>query len=210
MLTVLLVDDHTILRQGIVALLQREPDLRIVGEAGDGQTAVKMAEALKPDIIVMDIALPEVGGMEATRRILEENPECRVLALSARCDISSIEQLFEAGVSGYLLKDCAHDELVRGIHTVAEGRRYVSERLENELLTRHLGRPSSAKDLTTRERQVLQMIANGNSIKEVASELKVSVKTVETHRRSVMEKLQIFNVAQLTKHAIRHGISSLD
>ena len=210
LLRVLLVDDHTILRQGIVALLNREEDIDIVGEAGDGVAGVDLARRLKPDVVVMDISLPGMGGLEATRQILEDLPDCRILALTARFDLASVEQLFDAGVAGYLLKDCAHEELVRGIHTVAEGRRYVSEKLENDLLSHHLCRPNSTRDLTARERQVLQMIANGSSIKEVALELHVSTKTVETHRRSVMEKLQIFNIAQLTKHAIRQGISSLD
>jgi DNA-binding NarL/FixJ family response regulator len=212
---VLLADDHRILRQGLRSLLGANADFEIIAEADDGRTAVEMTERLNPQVVVMDIGMPDLNGIEATRQITARCPAVRVVALSAYADRRLISEILKAGASGYLLKDAAFDELAEAIRTAAARKVYLSPRIAAELvddyvrMSRDPG-PSVFESLSPREREVLQLIAEGHSTKEIARILKVSVKTVETHRRQLMNKLELFSVAELTRYAIREGLVSLE
>lgn len=210
---ILLVDDHEILLGGLRSLLEGEPDLEIVGEARDGVEAVRLAEQLGPDLIVMDVSMPGLNGIEATRRITAKTPATAVLCLSSHSDSVMVEAMLEAGASGYLLKDHAVDELLRAIRSVSNGETYLSPRIAGgvvqSLLNGSRSETSSAQTvLTDREREVLQLIAEGYSNKLIAERLNVSAKTVGTHREHVMQKLDIHTVAGLTKYAIQQGLTS--
>jgi DNA-binding NarL/FixJ family response regulator len=212
---ILLVDDHRILRDGLRTLLSANPDFEVVGDAQDGRSAVEMAERLTPNVVVMDIGMPDLNGIEATRQIIERVPACRVIALSAYADRKLIAEALKAGASGYLLKDSAFEELAEAIRTAVAKRVYLSPKIAADLVDDYVRMskdpsPSVFDSLSPREREVLQLIAEGHSTKEVARILKVSVKTVETHRRQVMNKLDLFSVAELTRYAIREGLVSLD
>src|SRR4051812_2264157 len=212
---VLLADDHRILRQGLRSLLSAQPDFEIVAEAEDGRTAVEMAERLSPHVIVMDIGMPDLNGVDATRQIVTKMPSVRVIALSAYADRRLIAEVLKAGASGYLLKESAFEELVEAIRTAAARKVYLSPKIAAELVEDYVRMskepgPSVFESLSPREREVLQLIAEGHSTKEVARTLKVSVKTVETHRRQLMNKLELFSVAELTRYAIREGLVSLE
>jgi DNA-binding NarL/FixJ family response regulator len=212
---ILLADDHRILRQGLRAMLAGERDFEVLAEAEDGRTAVEMAERLMPHVVVMDIGMPGLNGIEATRQITERVPSVRVIALSAYADRRLIAEVLKAGASGYLLKESAFDELAEAIRTAAAKKVYLSPRIAAELVDDYVRMskdpgPSVFESLSPREREVLQLIAEGQSTKEVARILKVSVKTVETHRRQLMNKLELFSVAELTRYAIREGLVSLE
>jgi two-component system response regulator NreC len=211
---VLLADDHQIVRDGLHALLEAEPDLEILGEAGNGRAAVQLAAQLRPQIVIMDIGMPGLNGMEATRQILEAAPGVKVIALSMHSDRRFIEGMFKAGAAGYLLKDSAFDELARAVRTVVEGRPYLSPSIAGAVIDGYVNptpRARSASDLLTpREREVLQLLAEGNSTKQIAISLAVSVKTVETYRSRLMEKLDLHSVAELTKYAVREGLTFLE
>jgi two-component system response regulator NreC len=211
---VIVVDDHTIVKDGICALLKEDPTVEVVGNATDGRTAVRLAEELAPDVVLMDVALPGLNGIEATRQIVGSKPRIRVLALSMYADGVYVSEMLKAGASGYLLKDCDFEELARAIRTVAANRTYLSPGISDIVVTDYLDRlskndQSASTVLTPREREVLQLLAEGESAKKIADKLCVSVKTVETHRRQLMEKLNIFTIAELTKYAVTHGITSL-
>jgi len=212
---ILLVDDHNILREGLKTLLQKNTSVDVVGEADNGRTAVTMARDLKPDLVIMDVAMQDLNGIDAARQILGTGASCKVLALSMHSDGRFVTSMLEAGASGYLLKDCASSELTRAIDTVMGGDVYLSPGVTSTLVRSYLKhlrgggtRPKSV--LTPREREVLQLIAEGKSTKEVAEHLFISVKTVETHRKQIMDKLEIRNLAELTKYAIKIGLTSLD
>jgi DNA-binding NarL/FixJ family response regulator len=212
---ILLADDHRILRQGLRAMLAGERDFEVLAEAEDGRTAVELAERLMPHVVVMDIGMPGLNGIEATRQIVERVPSVRVIALSAYADRRLIAEVLKAGASGYLLKESAYDELAEAIRTAAAKKVYLSPRIAAELVDDYVRMskdpgPSVFESLSPREREVLQLIAEGQSTKEVARILKVSVKTVETHRRQLMNKLELFSVAELTRYAIREGLVSLE
>jgi DNA-binding NarL/FixJ family response regulator len=212
---ILLVDDHRILRQGLRSLLTVERDFDLVGEAEDGRSAVDMAHRLAPHVVVMDIGLPGLNGIEATRQIIDLQPSVRVIALSAYADRRLIAEVLKAGASGYLLKESAFEELSEAIRTTAARRVYLSPKIASELVDDYVRMskepaPSVFESLSPREREVLQLISEGHSTKEVARVLKVSVKTVETHRRQLMNKLNLFSVAELTRYAIREGLVSLE
>ena len=212
---VLIVDDHKIMREGLKALLLNKDGLNVVGEADNGRAAVQLAHELSPDVILMDLTMPEMNGIDATRRIVGECPAVRVLALSMHSDRRYIEEALAAGASGFLLKDCAFDELVGAIHEVAADRFYLSPRIAGVVVRGYLGKrgrteaPSVGR-LTPREREVLQLIAEGKNTKEVAFSLNVSAKTVETQRVQIMRKLGTTSIAELTKYAIREGLTTLD
>ena len=211
---VLVVDDHTIVKEGLCALLKEEAAVEVIGDAADGRTAVRLAEELDPDVVLMDVALPGLNGIEATRQIIRSKPRIRVLALSMYADGTYVSEMLKAGASGYLLKDCEFEELTRAIRTVAADHTYLSPQVSDVVVTDYLDHlsednQSAASMLTPREREVLQLLAEGESTKEIAEKLYISVKTVETHRRQIMEKLDIFTIAELTKFAISHGITSL-
>jgi len=216
---VVLVDDHAIVRDGLKSLLSRDADIDVVGEAENGREALEKVRSLKPDVVVMDIAMPELSGIDATRTILSDHPGVRVVALSMHSDSRHIAEMLSAGAAGYLLKDCAFDELATAIHTVSEGRTYMSPGASQVVMGDYVRRVSGAdqrsegtnvKPLSPREREVLALICSGPSTKEIAARLRLSPKTVETHRRQIMEKLGIYSIAGLTKYAVREGLSSLD
>lgn len=207
------VDDHKIVREGLRSLLEREPGIDVAAEADNGREAMKLVAELKPDVVLMDLSMPEMNGIEATRRIVEMPGGSRVLALSMHSDKRFVVEALAAGAKGYLLKDCASEELVGAIRTVAVGETYLSPRIAGLIVSDYLGKGASSPEpstrLTTREREVLQLFAEGKSTKEVAFLLSVSVKTIETHRIQIMRKLNIRSLAELTKYAIREGITTL-
>ena len=214
-LRIVLADDHQLFRDGLRTLLGQQADMEVVGEAIDGLSAVEAVGRLRPDILLMDISMSGLNGLEATRRILADGSTTRVIMLSMHADQRYVTEALRAGALGYVLKDSAIGELLGAIRTVARGRRYLSATLADRVIGEYIdlagGRsPSAFSILSPRERQVLQLLAEGTSTKEMAVRLKVSVKTVETHRRQIMEKLDIHSVAELTKYAIREGITPLE
>jgi DNA-binding NarL/FixJ family response regulator len=211
--SVLLADDHTVVRQGLRALLEAEPDIAIVGEAGTGRKAVQLAKALAPNIVVMDIAMPLLNGLEATRQIIRDVPSTRVLILSSYDDDEYVHELAEAGAAGYLLKQAAATELVQAIRDVKKGKAFFSPAISRRLMHRYQqtllhGVPVRKRTgaLTSREAEVLQLIAEGHLNKQIAFELGLSIKTVEKHRQRLMHKLGIHDIAGLTRYAISKGI----
>ncbi len=211
---ILLVDDHKILRDGICSLVKGYNDMQVVGEAADGRTAIRLVQELSPDVVIMDISMPDLNGIDATRKIIADYPNVKVIALSMHYDKQFVSEIFRAGASGYLMKDSAFDELEHAVRVVMDGKTYINPQIASlvveSLVTQ--AAPASHKAfslLTEREREVLQLISEGKSTKQIASDLSVSAKTVESHRRQVMGKLNIRNVAELTKYAIREGLTSV-
>jgi DNA-binding NarL/FixJ family response regulator len=212
---VLLVDDHRLVREGLRNLLERDKTARVVGEAEDGRQAVSLAKKLKPDVVIMDVGMPGLNGVEATSQIREASPETKVLALSMHSDRRFIAQMLHRGASGYLLKDCAFEELAKAMETVGRGEVYLSPAVVDTVVEDYVQRfpaegASAFSVLSPREREVLQLLAEGDTTKQIALKLHISPKTVETHRRQIMEKLQIFSVAELTLYAVREGLVKLD
>lgn len=210
---ILLVDDHRIVRDGLRALLQSQSDLQVVAEADDGRTAIQLASELSPDVIVMDISMPDLNGIDATRQIHAARPNCKVVVLTAHFDHRMATQVMDAGAKGLVPKDAAFEELALAIRTVMSGKNYLSPRLPSDIVASissgSNGADGAFRSLSGREREVLQLIAEGKSTKEIAFHLDLSTKTIETHRRQIMEKLAIDNVADLTKYAVREGLTSL-
>jgi len=212
---ILLADDHKIVRDGLRSLLQAEADLEVVGEAANGREAVRLAQELSPDVVVMDVGMPDLNGIEATRYIAGGPSGAKVIALSMHSDRRFVEGMLAAGATGYLLKDSAFEELARAIRAVAAGRTYLCPSVAGvvvQALVRasHAAQPARSPVLTPREREVLQLLAEGKSTKQIAGTLGVSVKTVETHRSRIMDKLDVHSVPELTKYAIREGLTSLE
>ena len=211
---VLIADDHKIVRDGLRALLEKQTGIEVIAEAEDGRTAVKLAAELGPDIIIMDIGMPGLNGIDTTRRIISDFPHTRIIALSMHSDMRFVGQMLRAGASAYLLKDCAFEELSHAIRVVLSGQTYLSPQIAGAVIEDYV-RHMSASDtsgfsvLTEREREVLQLLAEGKTAREVATHLHVSVKTIETHRQQIMHKLKIRNAADLVKYAIRQGLTSL-
>lgn len=211
---ILIADDHKILREGLRSLLETEPEFAIVAEAQDGLSAISAAKKHKPDIAILDIGMPDLNGIEATRKIRSEMAETKVIALSMHADRRFVMGILEAGANGYLLKDSAFAELILAVTAVAKGKMYLSPSIAETVVKNSLEKldqneEGSSVVLSGREREVLQMIAEGKSTKEIALKLFVSTKTVETHRKQIMDKLNIRTVAGLTKYAIREGLTSL-
>ena len=212
---VILADDHTIMREGLRSILEKELSVEVIAQAEDGRTAVELAKKLVPDLVIMDVSMPEMNGIEATRRIKEAVPSVRIIALSMHADKRYVAEMLTAGASGYLLKHSAMDELQHAIVAVMANKKYISPDIAGVIVDDYVRNLSSEKKtdidtLTAKEREVLQLIAEGHSTKEIAALLFVSVPTIETHRQHVMEKLHLYNVAELTKYAIRRGLTSLD
>jgi DNA-binding NarL/FixJ family response regulator len=210
---ILLADDHRIMREGLRSLLEKQPDIEVVAEAEDGRTAVQLVRQLSPDVVIMDIAMPGLNGIGAAHQILVEGPGIKVIALSMHSDRRFVARMFKAGASGYLLKDCAFEELARAVRTVAANQFYLSPSIASIVIKDYVRRLTEddftvSSFLTIRQCEVLQLLAEGKDTNEVASLLQVSVKTVETHRRNVMNKLGVHSVAELTKYAIRAGLTS--
>jgi len=209
----LLADDHPIFRAGVRSLLDAQPDMEVIAEVEDGAAAVEAARKHKPDVVVIDVSMPGMNGLEATRRITAEAPEVKVLCLSMHTDSRFVKAAFGSGARGYLLKECALEDLVVAIRTVAAGQIYVSPGLADTVLEGYRANESesSALDLLTpREREVLQLLAEGHPAQDIASRLQVSVKTVGTHREHLMQKLDTHSLAGLTKFAIREGVTLLE
>ncbi len=215
---ILIADDHKIVCDGLKALLEAQPEMEIVAQAANGREAVKLANKQKPDMVIMDVAMPDLNGLEAVRQILSAHPHMKVIALSMHSDRRYVTGMLSAGASGYILKQCAFEELVRAIHIVRSNQVYLSpaiagivvKELAQAKTSRSRQSPSAVQSLTPREREVLQLISEGHSARDIAQRLHLSVKTIETHRRQMMEKLGIHSVADLTKFAIREGLTSLD
>jgi len=204
---ILLADDHAVVRQGFKMILGAQPDLEIVGEAGNGREAVELAEQLKPDIVVMDVAMPELNGIEATRRIADSVPHARVIALSMHKDSVYVREVLRAGARGYLLKDSEASDLVSAVRAVAKGEGYLSPAVSNAVLDDYRKHVTDPIDLlSSREREVLQMLAEGKTNKEIATVLNLSVYTVDAHRGRIMEKLNLHSINELVRFAVRHGL----
>jgi DNA-binding NarL/FixJ family response regulator len=212
----LLADDHALLREGLKALIESEAGFAVVGEAGNGMETVTLAGTTAPHVVIMDVAMPDLNGIEATRKIIAAHPHVHVVALSGHASKEFVREMLSAGASAYVLKNRAYEELVRAIKEVMQGRKYLSPDIARGVIDDYVEISNSISDhpaftvLTGREREVLQQLAEGKSTKEMADALGVSVKTVETHRRNIMEKLDLHSVAELTKYAVREGVSSLD
>jgi DNA-binding NarL/FixJ family response regulator len=211
---ILLVDDHKLMREGLRSLLDSQLDMDVIAEAGNGLDAIDAAQMHNPDIVIMDINMPGLNGIDATKQLLQYSPDVKVIGLSVHSDQHFVMEMLKSGASGYLLKDCALEELALAIRTVVDGSSYLSPIITGTVLNDYLGKigskVNSLQSLTNREREVLQMIAEGKSTKETAALLTISVKTVETHRSRLMKKLNLHTVAELTKFALREGLTSLD
>lgn len=211
---ILIADDHAILRKGVVSLVEKQPGMQVVGEAEDGMEAVSLARKLCPDVIVMDISMPKLNGIDATAQITRDLP-IKVIILSMHENEMFIERAFRSGASGYLLKECTFNELIQAINEVACGNKYLSPAISSTVLKKYLSGESAAKarkrgnELTPKERRVLQLLSEGYSTKDVGRILGISVKTAETHRQHIMEKLGLHSIAELTKYALRQGLTTL-
>ena len=212
---VLIVDDHKIMREGLRSLLEKQPDMEVVAEAENAQTALKLVEELKPDLVIIDVVMPALNGIEATRRILTKVPSVKVIALSMYSDKRFVMEMLRAGASGYLLKDCAFEELDGAIRAVTQGRTYITPRIVDIIVKDYFSqveKPSSSalSSLTSRQYEVLQLLAEGRTTREIAQQMSLSVKTIESHRQQIISKLNIRSIAGLTKYAIREGLISTD
>jgi two-component system response regulator NreC len=213
-ISVLLVDDHRMIREGLRAMLSVEQGVEVTGEAEDGRQAVRMAAELRPDVVVMDVRMPDLNGVDATRQVLAALPTTRVVALSADADPRSAAEMLRAGATGYVVKDSAFDQLATAVRAAARGESYLSPKVEATVIEEFArggtaGPRSAFQTLSPREREILQLMAEGQATKQIAATLHVSVKTVETHRRNLMEKLRIDSVAEATKYAIREGLTAV-
>ena len=212
---ILIADDHGIVRDGLKSLLNKQPDMEVVGEAENGQTAVRMAEEYSPDIVIMDMSMPLLNGVEATRLILKNDPNTRVMILSMHSDRQIVKETLEAGASAYVLKSHIFDEMLRALETLANGGKYLSPQVTDIVIDDYLGKSageasSGTPKLTSRERRIVQLVAEGKTVKEIARILHISPKTADTNRRQIMNKLGISSVAELTKYAVREGLTSLE
>lgn len=203
---VLLADDHAVVRQGFRLILAQQEDMEVVGEAGGGLEAVRLAEELKPDLVIMDIAMPDVNGVEATRRITEGTPERKVLILSMHKDAVYVRESLRAGAKGYLLKESIDQDLLRAIRAVAAGNGFLSPEISGTVLDDYQQTEDPFDRLTAREREVLQMLADGKVAKEIATELDVSIYTVDAHRGRILKKLGLHSATELVKFAMRKGL----
>lgn len=205
----LLADDHAVVRKGFRLILSQYPEFEVVGEASNGQQAVELVRSLTPDIVIMDVAMPRLNGVMATRAILEAHPHCRILMLSMHGDAVYVRESLRAGAKGYLLKDAVDSDLVAAVRALADGHAYLSPSVSNTVLTdyrQHVG--DAGSQLTTREREVLQLLAEGLTAKEIARRLDISAYTVDAHRSRIMRKLQISSIGELVRYAMRSGLIS--
>jgi DNA-binding NarL/FixJ family response regulator len=210
---IVLADDHAIVRHGLSRSFQQEQgnEIEVIGQANNGRAAIDLARELSPDIVIMDIGMPDLNGVDATRLITSEHPRVKVIGLSMHSSGKYVREMFRAGASGYLLKDCSFEELVEAVKTVADGKKYISPSIGDLVLKEYTGEQGREKSafsiLSQREREVLQLLAEGKNTKQVGKRLHISPKTVEAHRLKIMEKLGINNTAQLTKYAIQEGLT---
>jgi len=210
---ILLVDDHQVLREGLGSLLEQQSNMEVVGEAGDGRTALRLVRELRPDVVIMDVNMDGMDGIDATRMINREHPETKVLALSMYLRKTFVSEMFKSGATGYLLKDSAFSEIVDAINTVLRGDKYVCAKVAALLVDEYVQDGEGAKshaNLTQRELEVIRMLADGKTSKEIALITETSVKTVDACRRRLMQKLDINSIAELVKYAIREGLTTVD
>jgi DNA-binding NarL/FixJ family response regulator len=209
---VVFVDDHEIFHECIRHLFNTREDMRMLGVANNGRAAIRLARDLSPDVVVMDISMPGLNGIDATQKIVSENPGIKVIALSMYSDCKVVLQVLKAGAKGYVLKECAFDELIFAIQSVVNNKMYLSPKITGLILEDYInisGEDAGSLSLTSREREVLQLIAEGQSTRRIAENLHVSIKTIETHRSQIMKKLNLNSLPELTKYAIREGLTSL-
>lgn len=208
---IILADDHAILRDGLSKSFDMEEDIEVVAQAGDGHAVINQVRKLSPDVVVMDIGMPELNGIEATRQISRDFPDVKVISLSMHSSDKYIREMFRAGASGYLLKNCPYEELAEAVRTVAAGNTYISPTIGDVVVQEYINKSEEQKTvfsvLSQREREVLQLLAEGKTTKQAAISLHISPKTVEAHRLNLMNKLGIDNIAQLTKYAIQEGLT---
>jgi len=206
-INIILADDHAIVRQGLKLILSAHEDLHVVGEAANGREAVELAQRLKPDVVLMDVAMPELNGIEATRQMIAANPRTRVLVLSMHKEALYVREILRAGARGYILKDAIDKELVEAVRSVAQGDGYISPAVSGALLSDYRQNVTDPLDLlSSREHEVLRLIAEGKTNKEVASQLNLSVYTVDSHRGKIMEKLNLHSTGDLVRFAMKHGL----
>jgi DNA-binding NarL/FixJ family response regulator len=212
---IIVADDHRIVRNGLRTLLDAEPDIEVIAEAENGRKTVHLVQELLPDVVVMDVTMPDLNGIEATRQIVSEFPQVKIIALSMHHHEQFISGMFMAGASGYLLKDCSVDELTAAIRNAAKGEVYLSPDVADVVFKGYVRQLNKSEQsipplLTKRQAEVLQLVSEGYTSKEIASRLCISVKTVNTHRTKIMDKLAVSSIAELTKYAIRSGLTSLN
>lgn len=212
---IILADDHNVLREGLKSLLNQQQDFEVIGEADNGRDAVRLTKKLEPDIVVLDIGMPNMNGIQATQHIVAEVSDTKVLALSMHSDHQFVVKMLQAGASGYMLKDCAYEELISAVRDITAGKFYLSKDVTGVVISNYINMIQavdavSHPTLTSRERETLQLISEGKSTVETANLLNVSPKTIETHRKNIMDKLDIHNIADLTKYAVREGITSIE
>ncbi|HUV40477.1 MAG TPA: response regulator transcription factor [Sedimentisphaerales bacterium] len=212
---ILLVDDHGVIREGLRSLLEKQPDIEVVGEAEDGRKAVELVRELLPEIVIMDITMPNLNGVDATRQIKGSFPQVSIIALSIHANRRFVANMLKAGASAYILKECLFDELIQSIRDVQAGNVYLSPRITGVVVGDYIERLATIMEpqssgLTDRQRQIVQALAEGKMMKQIALEFHVSVKTIEADRRQIMEKLNINSIAELTKYAVREGLTSLE
>ena len=213
-ITILLVDDHKIVFESLQSLLDEQPDMRVVGWAENGRDAVTKVKELEPAVVIMDVAMPDLNGIEATQQITSHYPGTKIIALSMHAEKQFVTGILSAGASGYLTKNCSSDELVHAIRSVATNKKYLSPDIAGVVIAESLNQspktgPSASSILTMREREVLQLIVEGNTVKQIAARLYLSIKTIHTHRNQIMQKLNMHSTAELTKFAIREGLIPL-
>lgn len=211
---IILADDHRLMREGLRSLLESQPGIEVVAVAENGRETLRLVRKYKPDVVVMDISMPDLNGIDATRQIISEFPKVKIIALSMHTNKKFVSEMLTAGASGYLVKDSALEELSNAINIVMSNKVYLSPAIARVVVEDYRGSKSpgdiiSPVSLSPREREVLQLIAEGKSTKEIADGLHLSVKTIETHRMQIMDKLNIHSIAELTKYAIREGLTTL-
>jgi len=206
-INILLADDHTIVRQGLKLILSSQPDLNVVGEAANGKQVVDLAQSLKPDVILMDVAMPDMNGIEATRQVIQANARAKVLVLSMHKEPVYVREILRAGARGYILKDAIDTELLNAVRSVAQGDGYVSPAVSGALLNDYRQNVTDPLDLlSSREREVLQLVGEGKTNKDIATRLNLSVYTVDSHRGKIMEKLNLHSTGELVRFAVKHGL----
>jgi DNA-binding NarL/FixJ family response regulator len=210
---IILADDHAVLRHGLSKSFQNEKDMEVIAQAKDGRSTVELARELSPDVVIMDIGMPDLNGIEATRQITSESPKIKIIALSMHSGKNFIIEMFKAGASGYLLKDCEFDELVNAVRVVTANKTYISPSISDVVVENYMRNFPERKEsafsvLSKREREILQLLTEGKTTKQIARTLHISTKTVEVHRLNIMNKLKIDSIAQLTKYAIQEGLTA--
>ena len=212
---IILADDHKIMREGLRALLAKQKEIEVIAEADSGRGVIELCSQLHPDVVVIDISMPDLNGIDAARQITREAPDIKVIALSMHSDKKYVKEMLAAGASGYLLKDAAFEELGMAIATVLKNKTYLSPQITDTVVKDYVNEnvpqdSIASTALSAREREVLQLIAEGKSTRDIAAKLYVSVKTIETHRKQIMDKLGLNSIAELTKYAIREGLTSVE